>query len=243
MNPNNITSQYYDLVSSPLKSPEVTDEEISLINNLTQPGSNILDVGAGTGRHAIILAKQGFNIVAIDSSTEMLKILKNNDTSNSIEVVDKSIYRYTPRKKFDLIVLFWNSFNEIALSKKSAIELLLKLRECLNITGKILINIDDSSKVDPSKFDFETNRIEGDLTYKMHWKTFRFLKKSNTSISKEEVEIYKNDKLIDTKITFIKQRYWSLSEITKLAEFCGLNIDKLKLKTSNEYYLILTLNK
>lgn len=243
MNPNNITSQYYDLVSSPLKSPEVTDEEISLVNNLVQPGSNILDVGAGTGRHSLTLSKQGFNVVAIDSSTEMLKILKDNDSTEKIEIIDKSIFRYSPSKKFDLIIMFWNSFNEIALSKKSAIELFNKLKDCLNLTGKILINIDDSTKIDPSNFDFETNRIEGDLTYKMHWKSVRFLKLTNTSVSKEVVEIYKNDKLIDSKTTFIKQRYWSLKEISKLVELVGLNIDKLKLKTSNEYYLILTLNK
>lgn len=243
MNPNNITSQYYDLVSSPLKSSEVTDEEITLINNLVQPGSNILDVGAGTGRHSLTLSKQGFKVVAIDSSTEMLKILKENDSTQKVEVIDKSIYRYTPSRKFDLVIMFWNSFNEIALSKKSAVELLNKLKDCLNLAGKILINIDDSTKIDPSKFDFETNRIEGDLTYKMHWKSVRFLKKSNTSVSKEVVEIYKNDKLIDSKTTFIKQRYWSFKEIDKLVALVGLNIDRLKLKTSNEYYIILTLNK
>jgi len=243
MNPNNITSQYYDLVSSPLKSPEVTDEEISLVNRLAAPGAEILDVGAGTGRHALPLSNQGFNVVAIDSSTEMLKILKENDLNKRIEVIDKSIYRYTPNKKFDLILLFWNSFNEIALSKKDANALLLILKSCLNHSGKIIINIDDASTIDPSNFNFSTNRVEGEYAYKMHWSTFRFLKKTNTSISKEVVEIYKNDKLIDTKTTFIKQRYWNMEQINLLATLNGLKIQKLKLKTSNEFYLILTLNK
>lgn len=240
MNPNNITSQYYDLVSSPLRSPQITDDEISLVNRLVAPGSDILDVGAGTGRHALVLAKQGFKVVALDSGTEMLKILKDNDTTQSIEVIDKSIYRYTPSRKFDLVILFWNSFNEIALSKKDAVLLLNSLKDCLTASGSILINIDDSNKVDPSTFNFETTRIEGEYTYKMHWSTFRYLSKTNTSISKEEVEIYKNDKLIDTKTTFIKQRYWSIEEVNKLAQICGLKVDRINLNTSNELYLVLT---
>jgi SAM-dependent methyltransferase len=35
-------------------------------------GSAILDVGCGTGRHAIALARQGFTITGLDISTEML---------------------------------------------------------------------------------------------------------------------------------------------------------------------------
>ena len=42
-------------------------EELSL-----QPGSSILDVGCGTGRHSIELARRGFNVTGLDLSTEML---------------------------------------------------------------------------------------------------------------------------------------------------------------------------
>jgi SAM-dependent methyltransferase len=42
-------------------------EELSL-----QPGDSILDVGCGTGRHSIELAKRGYAVTGIDLSSEML---------------------------------------------------------------------------------------------------------------------------------------------------------------------------
>jgi SAM-dependent methyltransferase len=42
-------------------------EELSL-----QPGGSILDVGCGTGRHSIELAKRGYAVTGIDLSSEML---------------------------------------------------------------------------------------------------------------------------------------------------------------------------
>ena len=42
-------------------------EELSL-----QPGDSILDVGCGTGRHSIELAKRGYDVTGLDLSSEML---------------------------------------------------------------------------------------------------------------------------------------------------------------------------
>jgi 2-polyprenyl-3-methyl-5-hydroxy-6-metoxy-1,4-benzoquinol methylase len=46
---------------------EFLSEELSL-----QPGACILDVGCGTGRHAIALAKRGFAVTGVDLSSGML---------------------------------------------------------------------------------------------------------------------------------------------------------------------------
>src|SRR4030042_3997839 len=42
-------------------------EEVSL-----EPGGSILDVGCGTGRHSVELAKRGYAVTGIDLSSEML---------------------------------------------------------------------------------------------------------------------------------------------------------------------------
>lgn len=240
MNPNNITSKYYNLVSSPLKGIDVTDEEIGLINRLVPNGSNILDVGAGTGRHSLILSRLGFNVTAIDSSRSMLNELKIKDDKKLINVINKNIYKFNTTDKFDLITLFWNSFNEIALTKNNALLLLKNLKRLLKPNGQILINIDDSNSIDPAAFNFETIKFDGELKYKMKWTTSKYFAKTNTSVSREEVEIYKGDKLLDSRVTFIRQRYWSFSEIELLCEICNLKVEKQSLRTSNELYLVLT---
>jgi len=38
-----------------------------------KPGAAILDVGCGTGRHSVELAKRGYKVTGIDLSAEMLK--------------------------------------------------------------------------------------------------------------------------------------------------------------------------
>jgi cyclopropane fatty-acyl-phospholipid synthase-like methyltransferase len=43
-----------------------------------EPGSTVLDMGCGTGRHAIELAKRGFEVVGVDLSAKMLEVARRN---------------------------------------------------------------------------------------------------------------------------------------------------------------------
>jgi len=54
---------------------------------LRDPAMNILDVGCGTGRHAISLAKKGYgNITAIDLSSSMIKAGKEAAKRKNVQV-------------------------------------------------------------------------------------------------------------------------------------------------------------
>lgn len=50
------------------------------------PGGLILDVGCGTGRHSIELAKRGYTVTGIDLSTEMLARAKDVSTAAGLDV-------------------------------------------------------------------------------------------------------------------------------------------------------------
>lgn len=238
MNSNDVTSEFYDIVTSPLKSKEVTDEEISLINRFVLPNSTILDIGAGTGRHSLPLAKLGFKMVALDSSSKMLKLISKSK-QNNIKVINKSIFKFIPRHKFDLIILFWNTFNEIALTKHTAKELLRKIKFILKQEGKIIINIDNSKIVNPQSFNFHTETSKDGLNLRMSWNTYKYYKRTNTAISLESIEVYKDSKLIDKKETYITQRYWRLNEIEKILKELSLDYYQIKLNTSDELYLVI----
>jgi len=64
--------------------------QLKLATSLLQPGAQVLEIGAGTGRFSIELASNGFNVVALEPSEEMLAKAKEKvaDTEN-IEFVQR----------------------------------------------------------------------------------------------------------------------------------------------------------
>lgn len=69
-------------------------------------GQEILDLGCGTGRYTIPLARKGSKITAVDFSEEMLKNAKKKAKQENldIEFSVQDITKYKPRKKFDKII-------------------------------------------------------------------------------------------------------------------------------------------
>jgi len=63
------------------KEVDFIEEELNL-----PKGSLILDVGCGTGRHAIELAKRGYKVTGIDISKEMLKEAKKRCREEAVSV-------------------------------------------------------------------------------------------------------------------------------------------------------------
>ncbi len=72
-----------------------------------RPGQRALDAGCGTGIYAIALAKRGLNVVAIDSSPEMLGRAASKAARErvNVEFVEASVARLPFRdNEFDLVV-------------------------------------------------------------------------------------------------------------------------------------------
>jgi cyclopropane fatty-acyl-phospholipid synthase-like methyltransferase len=85
-----------------------TAEEVEfLIEELQLPeGGAILDVGCGTGRHAVELAKRGYRITGIDLSLGMLAEAKRtaDEAGVELELIHADAAKYRPEKKFDGVI-------------------------------------------------------------------------------------------------------------------------------------------
>ena len=240
-NPNDNTAHVYDLVSTPLKGREITDEEIALISSLTPPNSNILDIGAGTGRHLLPLSELGYSLTGIDSSSKMLDELrsklkiKNSKLKEQPEIIEASILDYNlPSTTYNLIILMWNAFNEIVLNKDDAIKLFTKLKDTLSDSGKVLINSDDPYTTNMKEVEYTSNYHKEGKDYEVKWKSIDYDEKENITTSSEEVsdgdKIYKSE---------IKQRWWTEHQYKSLADEVGFKLERIKLKRNNEMYLVL----
>ena len=51
---------------------------MAYIHKFAGPGTKVLEIGAGTGRYSIALAKEGMDVTAVELVEEKLKILKEN---------------------------------------------------------------------------------------------------------------------------------------------------------------------
>jgi 2-polyprenyl-3-methyl-5-hydroxy-6-metoxy-1,4-benzoquinol methylase len=57
----------------------ITRIALEIIQEKTELGAEILDIGAGTGRLSIPLLQRGYSVSAVDASTKMLDVLKRKD--------------------------------------------------------------------------------------------------------------------------------------------------------------------
>jgi precorrin-6B methylase 2 len=237
-NQNDINAQYYNEIYSFVKGESVTNSECLLISALINDSKGkILDIGAGTGRHSLELAQKGYEVTAIDSSEGMLQMLKT--ANKNIQTVNKDVYQYIKQtdEKYDLIILMWNAFNEIALTKALAKKLIKALESKLTINGSILINIDKTSLKTPYKPEFEAETtLSNGANIKVQWTNLKYFKHTNSTISKEQI-------IVDGKASkpaLIKQRWWRINEIKELIKPLNLKLKNYPLKCNTELYLYLS---
>lgn len=263
--PNDISAHLYDIVNSKIKPAELLDNEIEIIereiSKLKNSNIKILDVGAGTGRHAIKLVELGYDVTAVEASKEMVAEMKKKlskiSTLNfeklkygSFEVINSSIFEYEPEQKFDLIMLFWNTWNEIALNDKLAENLIQKLNHLLNKDGIIILNMDDPAQVDFEHLHFETEvKVrEGNIARNLmqKWQTIHWYKDLKKSVALEEIfEVVPDDKHQDKQnyklltSTKIEQRWYSFEEIKVLFSPKNMNVERISVNFSGEMYILL----
>lgn len=102
-----------------------TTEATSFLRSLCRPGLPVLEVGVGTGRLSIPLARAGQDVTGMDSSTEMLARLADKAAAEDIVVStvlgDAADEQAWPRGPFGLVVAAYNFvFNLIGDDAKTA---------------------------------------------------------------------------------------------------------------------------
>jgi len=75
-----------------------------VFKKFTKGVKTVLDLGCGTGGHALILAKRGYEIVGVDRSKEMLKIARDKAKSAKLDVefIESDITNIGSKRKFDV---------------------------------------------------------------------------------------------------------------------------------------------
>ena len=105
-----------------------------------EPGSRVLDLMCGYGRHAIALAKKGIEVTAIDNLPEYINEI--NDAAQkeqlTIKAIQQNIIHFHAEGLFDLALCMGNSLN--FFNAADTVSLLSSVAKNLKEKGHLLIN-------------------------------------------------------------------------------------------------------
>jgi ubiquinone/menaquinone biosynthesis C-methylase UbiE len=109
--PTNPWQQFHDLEASDydqLCFTQNTAAEIDFMVDLLDlsPGASLLDLGCGTGRHAVELARLGFSVTGLDLSSEMLSLAREKAAAARVELtlVHANAADFVLDQQFDAVI-------------------------------------------------------------------------------------------------------------------------------------------
>jgi len=113
-----------------------------IVNNLSiKSDSKILDMACGSGRHAIIFAKKGFDVTAVDLSKRLLSEAKENAEQNHVKIdfVLSDILDFESTERFNLTLNLFTSFGYFD-NDEDNFRVILKAYELLSNGGYFVID-------------------------------------------------------------------------------------------------------
>lgn len=174
--------------------------------------TRILDIGCGTGRHSIELAKRGYSVVGIDISESLLKRAKEKAAEENLQIVFlKHDARNLPFfHEFDLVIMLCEGAFPLMETDEMNFQILQNAANALKPRGKIIFNtlnglfpLFHSIKEFLNSETTEGNAIYGNNSFNLI--TFR-----------DYSSIHVEDDLGNKKELQCNERYYVPSEITWL---------------------------
>lgn len=131
------TAQFYDIGNS--RTKEAVD--IVFYKSLLAPKETVLEIGCGTGRVAIELAKAGHPVEGLELSESMLNILKEKikkETNIDLTLTSGDMREFSLNKTFDWIIFPFRVFQALENNsdRKSCLD---SLRKHMTIKSKAVI--------------------------------------------------------------------------------------------------------
>jgi SAM-dependent methyltransferase len=116
-----------------------TERQIKFIENTLKTEGLVLDLACGTGRHLIPLSKEGYSMVGLDLSLNLLRIAKNR--SSGIQLV-RGDMRFLPFKseEFSSVISMDTSFGYLP-SEQDDLKSLNEVNRILKQEGILIIDL------------------------------------------------------------------------------------------------------
>jgi O-acetyl-ADP-ribose deacetylase (regulator of RNase III)/ubiquinone/menaquinone biosynthesis C-methylase UbiE len=228
-------ANYYDFVNDQSFGSflnNLTIQTIEVINRvLHDTNKTIIDFGAGTGRMSLPLAKQGYEIIAVEPSKNMLNSLKEKFQKEKLSTVtyQTTLQEYLPKKKADLGIVVFTVFSY--LTTKEDLDAAIKVM-AMSIKEGGYIFMDIASEALFESSHFITENMDRDIQISpLGHNRYKYMERCSGKI---------NGSTFSYKDTFII-RHWTAEHILKKMYDVGFILKEdisEKFATSGaEYYL------
>ena len=129
---------------------------------------NILDIGCGTGRHSIELAKRGYNVTGIDLSNSMINqaLCKKEKENVDVDFKVKDALALNYNQEFDLTLILCEGAFSLMENDEKDIKILENAYQALKSNGKLILTVLNAYKQiieENENLDLETLREQFQL--------------------------------------------------------------------------------
>jgi SAM-dependent methyltransferase len=158
-------ARYYDLLYKDKDYSGETEYVHYLLQKFGRKTKSILELGCGTGKHAMLLAEKGYTITGIDMSEQMLKSALNRnskDTMREIEFKQGDIRTIRLERKFDAVISLFHVFS-YQITNDDLIAAIATAKTHLNSNGIFIFDAWYGPAVLTDKPVVRVKRLEDDL--------------------------------------------------------------------------------
>jgi len=187
-------------------------------------GTSILDLGCGSGGYSIYLAEMGYNVIGIDSASEMIQLAQEKASQTEVDIEFQCLkmtdFANKLQQQFDAIICNGNTLSHLLESD----QVLRMFQECaasLKPTGAAIFHILNYKRIlEHKRRDFPVRvSIEGDQQYifsRFYDYTPTFLEFNMVAVANENGEWY-------SRSMQMMHRPWLKHELVDLAKKAGFN--------------------
>ncbi len=186
----------------------------------------ILDIGCGTGRHAIELAKRGYQVVGVDLSESQIRRAREKAKENNVQI-DFQIQdarKLSFNQQFDLVIMLCEGAFPLMETDEMNFEILQNATRALEQKGKfIFTTLSALFPLFHSVKDFVNQNVVEGKSADNNFDLMTFRDYSTFEVT---------DDLNQVKVVSCNERYYTPSEITWMLKSLGfLQIDILGCNT------------
>ena len=190
---------------------------------------SVIDIGCGTGNHALRLSKMGYQVTGVDVSSTMLEIAKAKDKEAKIKFIQgdmKKLEKVVPKgQRFDAAICLGQVFSHL-MTNKDVQALLNRLHKILKQNGLFVFSARNAKKINEeylNKLRLDHMINEEKLQLLILTYNTRDLQDSNIIVWNPIYLIKQNSK-VDLQIREHKLRWFKFSTLKKIITEKGFKI-------------------